>query len=59
MMDIALVVVAFRFGFAASQARLPVLVGYLVAGFVLAAVGFETTATIETLSGLGVGFGGP
>jgi len=54
MMDIALVVVAFGFGFAASRARLPVLVGYLVAGFVLAAVGFETTATIETLSELGV-----
>ncbi|MEE8407157.1 MAG: cation:proton antiporter [Acidimicrobiia bacterium] len=46
--------VAFGFGFAASRARLPALVGYLAAGFALAAVGFETTATIETLSELGV-----
>ncbi|MEE8376179.1 MAG: cation:proton antiporter family protein [Acidimicrobiia bacterium] len=53
-MDIALVVVAFGFGFAASRARLPALVGYLAAGFALAAVGFETTPTIETLSELGV-----
>jgi len=53
-MDLALVVVAFSFGFVASQARLPALVGYLVAGFVLHGVGFESTAAIGTMSELGV-----
>jgi len=52
--DLALLLVAFGFGFAASAARLPPLVGYLVAGFVLHAFGYENTDTIEALSELGV-----
>ena len=53
-MDFALLIVAFGFGFAAIRLRLPALVGYLGAGFVLHAVGFETTDAIETISELGV-----
>ena len=53
-MDFALLIVAFGFGFAATRLRLPALVGYLGAGFVLHAVGFETTEAIETISELGV-----
>ena len=53
-MDLAVVVVAFAFGFAATQVRLPPLVGYLVAGFVLHAFGYETTAVIEEVADLGL-----
>jgi predicted Kef-type K+ transport protein len=52
--DLALLLVAFGFGFAASAARLPPLVGYLVAGFVLHAFGYQSTDTIEVLADLGV-----
>ncbi len=53
-MDLTLLVVAFGFGFVATRLRLPALVGYLLAGFVLHAGGFEATAAIETISDLGV-----
>ena len=53
-MDIALIVVAFAFGFVATRARLPALVGYLAAGFVLYSIGFETNQAIETVSRVGV-----
>jgi predicted Kef-type K+ transport protein len=53
-MDLALVLVAFLAGFAATLVRLPPLVGYLVAGFVLHAFGYETTPAIETIGDLGV-----
>ena len=53
-MDVVLIVVAFGFGFAASRVHLPPLVGYLVAGFVLHAFGFETTQGIEAIAQIGV-----
>lgn len=53
-MDIALILVAFACGFAATLIRLPPLVGYLIAGFVLHAFGFEVTPEIETVADLGV-----
>jgi predicted Kef-type K+ transport protein len=53
-MDIAFIVVAFLLGFGAAAIRLPPLVGYLVAGFVLHAFGFETTEAIEVIAELGV-----
>ena len=53
-MDLSLLVVAFVLGFAATRLRLPALVGYLLAGFVLHAGGFESTETIETVSDLGI-----
>ncbi len=53
-MDIALLITAFGMGFAARAVGLPPLVGYLVAGFVLHAVGYESTEAIETISDFGV-----
>lgn len=53
-MDLVLLVVAFGFGFAATRMRLPALVGYLAAGFVLHAGGFEASEALETISELGV-----
>jgi predicted Kef-type K+ transport protein len=52
--DIAFIVVAFLFGFAAAAIRLPPLVGYLVAGFVLHAFGYESTEAIDVIADLGV-----
>lgn len=53
-MEIVLLITAFALGLVASMMRLPPLVGYLVAGFVLHAFGYETTSTIETIADLGV-----
>ncbi len=53
-MDLALVLVAFAFGFAANTIRLPPLVGYLAAGFVLHAFGYETSEGIELIADVGV-----
>ncbi|MDX1689432.1 MAG: cation:proton antiporter family protein [Acidimicrobiia bacterium] len=53
-MDVVLLLVAFGLGFVASAARLPPLVGYLVAGFVLHAFGQETSPAIELVADLGV-----
>lgn len=48
------IAVAFLFGFVARQVGLPPLVGFLVAGFVLNALGMEPPEAIETLGELGV-----
>ncbi len=53
-MEIALLVVGFAMGFVATLVKLPPLVGYLLAGFVLHAFGFETSGALETVSDLGV-----
>jgi predicted Kef-type K+ transport protein len=53
-MEIAFIVVAFLLGFAAAAVRLPPLVGYLVAGFLLHAFGYESTDAIDTIADLGV-----
>ena len=53
-MDLAVLLVAFGLGFVATLVRLPPLVGYLAAGFVLHAFGEESTATIEVVSELGI-----
>lgn len=46
--------VTFGLGFAASSARLPPLVGFLAAGFVLHAMGFHDIPLLETVADLGV-----
>ncbi len=53
-MDLWLILVAFGFGFAASAVRLPPMVGYLVAGFVLYAFGQESNEAIELISDIGI-----
>ncbi|HSO65658.1 MAG TPA: cation:proton antiporter [Ornithinibacter sp.] len=47
-------VAAFVGGFAARQLRLPPLLGFLAAGFALAALGTEEHPLVETLAELGV-----
>ena len=53
-MDVGMIAVAFGFGFAASMVRLPPLVGYLTAGFVLHAFDYETTEGIEYIADTGI-----
>jgi len=53
-MELGIIAVAFVLGFIAHLLRLPALVGFLVAGFILHAMGFKSTDTISTLSDLGV-----
>jgi glutathione-regulated potassium-efflux system ancillary protein KefC len=45
---------AFLGGLAARALRLPPLLGFLAAGFALAAAGYETVPEVETLADLGV-----
>lgn len=53
-MDMLMILVAFLFGFVARHVGLPPLVGFLVAGFALGGLGFETNDTIRTLSDIGI-----
>ena len=53
-MDIALLVVAFGLGLLVTLVRLPPMVGYLIAGFVLHAFGYESTEAIETIADFGI-----
>lgn len=53
-MEIWILVAAFIFGFAASRAGLPPLVGYLAAGFALSTVGFSSGEIIERAADLGI-----
>ncbi len=49
-----ILVAALVAGAVATYVRLPPLVGFLVAGFVLAPMGVESTPTLETIADLGV-----
>ncbi|MGI9665722.1 MAG: cation:proton antiporter [Acidimicrobiia bacterium] len=53
-MEVALLLTAFGLGFAARAVKLPPLVGYLVAGFVLYAFGVESTDALAWIADLGV-----
>ncbi len=53
-MDLVWIGIAFVFGFAARQCKLPPLVGFLIAGFVLKAMGMQGGDLLETVSELGV-----
>lgn len=53
-MDGVLIAVAFVFGLAARQFRLPPMVGFLAAGFVLNALGKSGGETLDMLADLGV-----
>jgi len=54
MLEPLMIALAFAAGFAAQLVRLPPLIGFLAAGFVLNALGFERTATLDTIANLGV-----
>ena len=49
-----MIALAFAAGFAAQLVRLPPLIGFLAAGFVLNAMGFEKTPALDTIANLGV-----
>ncbi len=53
-MDGLLIAIAFFFGLLAQRLRLPPLVGFLVAGFVLSALGKTGGANLDFLANLGV-----
>ena len=53
-MDLAPILAAFALGFGAARVGLPPLVGFLAAGFLLHAGGYETNTAIETISDMGV-----
>lgn len=53
-MDFIWVLIAFAFGFLGRQVGLPPLIGYLLAGFVLNALGFQASSDLEVLANLGI-----
>lgn len=53
-MDTLWIATAFGFGFISRLCRLPPLVGYLFAGFLLHAIGVEPTPMLDILADLGV-----
>ncbi len=53
-MDALLIAIAFLFGLLAQQLRLPPLVGFLLAGFALQAMGKEGGEALRTVADLGV-----
>jgi predicted Kef-type K+ transport protein len=53
-MDVLLISVAFFFGLLAQQFGQPPLVGFLISGFVLHAIGQRRGETLETISNVGV-----
>lgn len=55
-MDIIWIGFAFLFGFLISRINLPPLVGYLVAGLILAGLGYESGDMLKEISHLGVIF---
>lgn len=54
MIDAAFLLAAFIGGLLATTVRLPPLVGFLVAGFALNALGYDKTPLLELLSNIGV-----
>jgi len=53
-MEFTLLLVAFILGFACKLINLPPLIGYLCAGFILNALGFESNTTLVTIANLGI-----
>jgi len=53
-MDVFLIATAFVFGLVAQQVRLPPLVGFLLAGFILKALGQEGGESLTVVADLGV-----
>ncbi|MDQ7049819.1 MAG: cation:proton antiporter [Enterobacterales bacterium] len=53
-MDIIWILVAFGFGYLAKQVKLPPLVGYLAAGFILHTLGFKPDSSLEVIASFGV-----
>jgi predicted Kef-type K+ transport protein len=54
VMDVAPLGLAFLFGLVARLANLPPLIGFLAAGFLLGAVGMQSTPALQEIADLGV-----
>ena len=54
IMELIYFCTAFVCGFIILQMRLPPLIGFLAAGFILNAAGYHSTPMLETIAGLGV-----
>ncbi|NRA19005.1 MAG: cation:proton antiporter [Oceanospirillaceae bacterium] len=54
MLDLIFFGSAFGCGFIVLQLRLPPLIGFLAAGFILHSLGYQSTASLEKISALGV-----
>ncbi|WP_395343232.1 cation:proton antiporter [Ningiella sp. W23] len=53
-MEYLLLLIAFLCGFACKFVSLPPLIGYLVAGFILNALGFSSNETLVSIANLGI-----
>ncbi|QUJ66553.1 cation:proton antiporter [Photobacterium sp. GJ3] len=53
-MDLIFIIAAFLAGYLALRSKLPPLVGFLLAGFILNSFGYTSTPTITALADLGV-----
>lgn len=53
-MEYSLLLIAFIFGFACKIIKMPPLIGYLVAGFILNAQGFTVDDNLTTIANLGI-----
>ena len=53
-MEFAFIVVAFICGFGLKLIGLPPLIGYLIAGFTLNFLGFQSTEALQTIANLGI-----
>jgi predicted Kef-type K+ transport protein len=53
-MEFTLLFIAFIFGFACKIIKMPPLIGFLIAGFVLNAMGFSLSESLTTIADLGI-----
>ena len=53
-MDPLIIILAFGCGYLVSRVNLPPLVGYLVAGFILSTLGYESGPAIKQIADFGV-----
>lgn len=54
MLELIFFSTAFVCGFVIFQLRLPPLIGFLAAGFILRSLGYQSTDILESLSAVGV-----
>ena len=53
-MEFAFILLAFICGLGLKLAGLPPLIGYLIAGFALNYLGFQSTTALQTIANLGI-----
>ena len=53
-MEYSWIFIAFTFGFLVKQINLPPLIGYLIAGYILNILGFDSGSSLQTLADFGV-----